>query len=175
MQPTTVADLFALALLLGLAGVAVAAAVPRVRALVITAALPLAATVATAAMLGSLYFSEVADFVPCKLCWFQRIAMYPLAPVLVLASIWRDRTIMRYVVPLSLLGFAVSAYHVWIQWFPEQSNFCEFDNPCSATWVKGFDVFSIPQLAGLSFALIASIGALSMISERAAQKTSEPV
>ena len=134
--------------------------------MLVKGALPFTAAVATGAMLGSLYFSEVANFVPCKLCWFQRIAMYPLAVILILATIWRDRSIFRYVVPVALVGIAISAYHTWIQWFPEQSTICEFNNPCSAKWVEVLGVFTIPQLAGMSFALIIVVGSISLLAGR---------
>lgn len=154
MNASTIATLFALALFAGLVGIVVAVFNASVRDIVHQWSLSLAGAVAVAATLGSLYFSEVADFIPCKLCWYQRIAMYPLAVLLVIAAVRRDRWILLYVRVIALFGFAVSAYHVWIQWFPEKSNFCEFDNPCSARWVEAFDRVTIPQMAGLSFVLI---------------------
>lgn len=154
MDGSTVATVFASLLFVGIAGIIAALFSAELRAFVHQYALAIAGTVASAATLGSLYFSEVADFIPCKLCWYQRIAMYPLALLLVMAAVRRDRDMLRYVRVIALIGLAVSAYHVWIQWFPEQSNFCEFDNPCSARWVEAFDRVTIPQMAGLSFALI---------------------
>ena len=68
------------------------------------AALWIAFLVAATATAGSLYFSEVADFVPCQLCWFQRIAMYPLAVILLVAAIRRDRGVRWYVGPLAAIG-----------------------------------------------------------------------
>ena len=62
-------------------------------------------------MAGSLYFSEVADFMPCTLCWYQRIAMYPLVLLLGIAAFRRDRAIRLYVVPLAVVGAAISIYH----------------------------------------------------------------
>ncbi|WP_082321816.1 disulfide bond formation protein B [Variovorax paradoxus] len=35
--------------------------------------------VAFASTLGSLFFSEVMKLEPCVLCWYQRIAMFPLS------------------------------------------------------------------------------------------------
>jgi disulfide bond formation protein DsbB len=173
MEASTVATLFALALVVGVAGIVAAIANPMIRAFVQKRALAIAGSVAVAATLGSLYFSEFADFIPCKLCWYQRIAMYPLAVILVMAAIRRDQSVLRYVRVLATLGLAVSAYHVWIQWFPEKSNFCEFDNPCSARWVEAFGRVTIPQMAGLSFVLIiatATIG-LRRMPEASADST----
>jgi hypothetical protein len=162
MDASTIATLFALALFAGLVGIVVALFNESVRAVVQQRALVIAGSVAVAATLGSLYFSEAADFIPCKLCWYQRIAMYPLAVLLVMAAIRRDRWILLYVRVIAMLGLAVSAYHVWIQWFPEKSNFCEFDNPCSARWVEAFDRVTIPQMAGLSFVLIIATATIGL-------------
>jgi disulfide bond formation protein DsbB len=68
------------------------------RAAVAPVALPLATAVALTCTLGSLYLSEVAKFPPCILCWYQRIAMYPLVVILAVASLRRDRSVKWYVV-----------------------------------------------------------------------------
>jgi disulfide bond formation protein DsbB len=120
--------------------------------------------VATGATLGSLYFSESAGFVPCELCWFQRIAMYPLAIILGVAVMRRDRTVLPYALTLSVIGLGISAYHVQLQLFPEQSSFCEATNPCSGRWVEAFGWLTIPQMAGLSFALIALLASLAILA-----------
>ena len=164
MDGSTVATVFATLLLCGVAGLIATAFSAQLRAFVRRFALAITGTVASAATLGSLYFSEVADFIPCKLCWYQRIAMYPLAVLLVMAAVRRDRDMLRYARVISVAGLAVSAYHVWIQWFPEKSNFCEFDNPCSARWVEAFDRVTIPQMAGLSFILIIATATIGLRS-----------
>src|SRR5690606_15894336 len=82
------------------------------------AALPVAALVAVVAMLGSLYYSEVADFPPCRLCWYRRIGMYPLAVVLPIAAWRRDRQVRWYALPLAVAGGAVSIYHILVERFP---------------------------------------------------------
>ena len=87
-------------------------------AAVTPAALTLAAGVAVVATLGSLYYSEVADFPPCRLCWFQRIGMYPLAVILPVAAWRRDRQVRWYALPLAVGGGAVSIYHVLVERFP---------------------------------------------------------
>src|SRR4051794_30877227 len=68
------------------------------------------------ATLGSLFFSEYADFVPCRLCWFQRIAMYPLAVILLIAALRRDRRgAALYGLPLAIAGAGVAIYHKYIE------------------------------------------------------------
>lgn len=161
-----VADFFGVLLLGGAAGVIVAVARPSLRHAVIEAVLPITALVATGAMLGSLYFSEVANFVPCELCWFQRIAMYPLAIILVTAAVRSDRAILPYVLTLSGIGLAISLYHIQLQILPDQGSFCDAVSPCSAKWVEGLGFLTIPQMAGISFAIIAGVSALSIMTNK---------
>jgi len=71
----------------------------------------LAWLVALTCTVGSLYFSEVANFTPCTYCWYQRIAMYPLAVILGIAALRRDWGIRRYAVPVAGIGAAIALYH----------------------------------------------------------------
>jgi disulfide bond formation protein DsbB len=119
------------------------------------AALPLALAVAATCTAGSLYYSEVAGFTPCKLCWFQRICMYPLVVLLGVAVLRRDRAVRAYALPLSLLGGAVSIYHYQLQRFPSQASaVCSVDAPCTAREVDQFGFITIPFMALCGFALI---------------------
>lgn len=153
--PVVAAEFFAACLIAGIVLVVAALLRPESRAAVAERAPALVAVVAVGATAGSLYFSEIADFVPCELCWYQRIAMYPIAVVAILAVIRRERHLLPYVAVLAVIGAAISAYHVGIQWFPDQSTFCDASNPCSARWVEAFGRVTIPQMAGLSFGLVA--------------------
>src|SRR5207244_5108063 len=63
---------------------------------------------------GSLFFSEIAHFVPCELCWFQRICMYPLSIITLLAALAGDHRIARYLLPLPIVGAGVSVYHLLV-------------------------------------------------------------
>jgi len=117
-------------------------------------ALWLAWVVALVTMAGSLYYSQIADFVPCELCWFQRIAVYPLAVVLAIAAVRRDRGIWIYAVPLAALGSLVSIYQSQLQAFPTQSSFCSATTPCSARYVWEFGFVSLPFMALTAFAFI---------------------
>ncbi|HUF75002.1 MAG TPA: disulfide bond formation protein B, partial [Longimicrobiales bacterium] len=74
--------------------------------------------VATIAMAGSLYLSEIAHLIPCSLCWYQRIAMYPLVFVLGVGTLRGDAGVWRYGLPLAAIGLFIAAYHVTIQWMP---------------------------------------------------------
>ena len=119
------------------------------------AELALAWVVALVATLGSLYFSEVADFIPCRLCWFQRIAMYPLALLLGIAAFRRDVGIRIYAIPLAAIGAVISIYHLALEWgLVEVSLVCEVDNPCSTVLFRQFGFISLPFLALTAFLLI---------------------
>jgi disulfide bond formation protein DsbB len=66
---------------------------------------------ALTAMLGSLYYSEIVGFVPCTLCWYQRILMYPLVLITLVGIVKQDRSLPDYVLPLSVIGMGFSTYH----------------------------------------------------------------
>jgi disulfide bond formation protein DsbB len=111
--------------------------------------------VATVCTLGSLYFSEVAHFDPCRLCWYQRIAMYPLPVILGIALLRRDRGVRYYALALAFIGAAISVYHYQLERFPHQGGIaCEVDNPCTVVWVWRFHFISIPWMALSGFAFI---------------------
>ncbi len=131
----------------------------RVRELVGPLALWLAFAVALTATAGSLYLSEVAHFIPCTLCWYQRIAMYPLVVRTGIAA-WRgDLGIRRYVIPVAAIGAAIAAYHVALQRLPGlPSGACSLGVPCAAIDVERFGFVTIPVMALV--ALIAIVVAL---------------
>jgi disulfide bond formation protein DsbB len=116
----------------------------------------LAFLVAATATLGSLYFSEVANFVPCRLCWFQRIAMYPLSVVLLVGAIRRDPAVRWYAGPLALIGGLVAGYHTLIEWRPElESGACEAFGPsCTDVWFREFGFVTLATMALVGFLTI---------------------
>jgi disulfide bond formation protein DsbB len=119
------------------------------------AALWIAAVVAVVTMAGSLYFSEVAHFVPCKLCWYQRIALYPLAITLTVGALRQDSRVWWYVVPQALIGAGFAIYHTQLQAFPQQhSSFCTITEPCTVRYVWEFGFMSLPLMALTAFATI---------------------
>jgi disulfide bond formation protein DsbB len=116
----------------------------------------LAFVVAATATVGSLYFSEVAHFVPCRLCWFQRVAMYPLSVVLLVGAVRRDPGLRWYVAPLALIGAGVAAYHTLIEWKPElDTGACELFGPsCSDIWFREFGFLTLASMALIGFLTI---------------------
>ncbi|HEX4822213.1 MAG TPA: disulfide bond formation protein B [Acidimicrobiales bacterium] len=146
---------FALLVIGGLFSPAIARARTLAVQTIAPAALGLAFAVACVSMAGSLYFSEVAHFVPCKLCWYQRIAMYPLVPVLGIAAIRRDTNVRIYGIALAGIGALISSYHVLLERFPSlESGVCDPNNPCTLIWVERFDYLTIPTMALSGFAAI---------------------
>jgi disulfide bond formation protein DsbB len=158
---TVAANLAVLAAVILAVGGRLSPAVARVRDEAVEAvrplALPFAAVVAIVATVGSLWLSEGANFVPCKLCWYQRIAMYPLSAILTIAAFRRDSGVRVYVWTLAGIGVAISTWHYLVERFPslESGASCDPTNPCSLVWVWKFHYVSIPFMAGSAFALIA--------------------
>lgn len=119
-------------------------------------ALWLAGGVAIAAMVGSLYLSEIVRLIPCKLCWYQRIAMYPIAIMLPIAAWRKDNGIRLYAAVLAVIGLGVAIWHRLMQAFPSlESGACSaVGPPCSAPYIKEFGFVTIPYMALSAFALI---------------------
>ena len=117
-----------------------------------------AGLVALVATLGSLTYSEYFLFEPCRLCWFQRIAMYPLVLILGVGAWKRDRNVGWYSLPLAVAGLLVSIYHYVIQTFPDlEGSECVLGVSCNAKYVNEFGFVSIPFMAGCGFLLIIAL------------------
>lgn len=114
--------------------------------------LVLAWVIALVATLGSLYYSEVAGFEPCLLCWYQRIAMYPLALTAAVAAVRAERVASYYLVPPALVGLVIAVYHYGLQLFPDVgAGVCRLDNPCTLRYVEELGFVSIPFMAAAGF------------------------
>jgi disulfide bond formation protein DsbB len=118
--------------------------------------------IATLATVGSLYFSEVARFTPCTLCWYQRIAMYPLVVIFGAAILRRSRS--RAIrapagsAALAAIGAVIAAYHVALEWIPSlDTGACDVSAPCTLVWFRALGVFSLPTLALTAFLLILTL------------------
>ncbi len=137
----------------------------------------LAAGVAIIATLGSLYLSEVVHLIPCRLCWFQRIAMYPLAVILPIAAFRRDVKARLYVVVLAAAGGSISVYHRLIQAFPSlDTGSCTATGPsCSTPLIKMFGFVTIPYMAMSAFALILALMWVHRVNSAAPVPTSNPI
>ena len=120
--------------------------------------LNLAFLVALTATLGSLFFSEVALYNPCKLCWLQRIFMYPLVIVLGIASWKKDFSVKKYVLPLAIIGFLIAGYHYLVQiGLLKQNVPCStvgYSANCSELFFMTFGYITIPMMSFTAFTLI---------------------
>jgi disulfide bond formation protein DsbB len=123
----------------------------------------LAFVVALVATAGSLFFSEGAHFVPCKLCWFQRVCMYPLV-LLALPALRHDRRAARYFLPLSGAGLGIALWHILVErGVVEEAQSCLISAPggCATRWIEELGYVTIPTLAATGFASIAVLLAFS--------------
>lgn len=113
-------------------------------------------TQALIATLGSLFFSEVMDFIPCVLCWYQRILMYPLVIVLAVGILLRDQHVRIYVLPLSILGIGIGLYHNLLYYgaIPEGFHICTSGVPCETRWIEWLGFVGIPLLSFTAFTII---------------------
>lgn len=111
---------------------------------------------ALVATLGSLFFSEVMHFTPCKLCWFQRIFMYPLVFVLGTGIVRKEKKLYQYVLPLSVIGWVIALYHNLIYYHVISENFapCSIDVPCTTKFFAWFGFVTIPLLSFIAFTVI---------------------
>lgn len=108
------------------------------------------------AMFGSLYFSEIRQYEPCLLCWYQRILMYPFAIILGIAVVKKDYRISLYTMAMSAVGAMISIYHYSLQKVPFMA-----DNavtcgrvPCTGQYINWLGFITIPFLALTAFIII---------------------
>lgn len=110
---------------------------------------------AVLATLGSLYASEIIGLVPCSLCWYQRILMYPLTVILTVAIIKKDRFVHLLVLPFSILGMIAAAYQYLLQkGIIAEISACVSGIPCNTQYINWFGFVTIPLLSFLAFASI---------------------
>src|SRR5690606_16537979 len=108
------------------------------------------------ASLGSLYFSEVEMFLPCMLCWYQRIAMYPIAIMLPIGILSKDQNIWKYVLGLAIPGWIISIYHnlLYYNILAESEQTCRAGVSCTTQFIEWFGFLTIPLLSFISFSVI---------------------
>lgn len=127
-------------------------------------------TVALLATLGSLFYSELMHYEPCKLCWIQRIFMYPLVIIYGVALLKKDLQIALPGILFSGIGMCISIYHYGLQKLPalqDAGGFCG-DVPCTLQYVNYFGFITIPFLAGFAFLFITIIHGMMIFKHRRA-------
>ncbi len=112
--------------------------------------------IALAAMLGSLYFSDILKFPPCILCWYQRIAMYPLVLIIAVGVLLEDKKVWIYGLPTTIVGILIAIYHNLIYYgaIPEKLRPCTIEASCSTKYIELFGFLSIPTMSLLGFVAI---------------------
>lgn len=112
--------------------------------------------VALVATAGSLFFSEVMKLPPCVLCWYQRIAMYPLVWLLAVAIVKKSSETKTITVPFAAMGLAISAYHnlLYYKLIPESITPCTSGVSCTSRQIEWFGFVTIPFLSLFAFILI---------------------
>lgn len=115
--------------------------------------------IALTATLGSLYASEIAHFPPCVLCWYQRICMYPLALILPIGILVKDKFMPLYVLSLSIIGFFIGLYHVLLYYniIPKAVAPCVQGISCTTKYIEWFGFVTIPFLSFAAFGIITTL------------------
>lgn len=159
-----VSQAFGVLTVIGILGVIAIAAIPAARTRASVHAYPLAFIVAASAVLASLFYSEVAGFPPCSLCWWQRIFIYPQAAILAMALYERDRRVGDYLILLSGLGAVVAIYHAYLQYGGTPLGSCGTGVgavSCAQVFVNAFGYITMPIMSLTAFALIGTLMAVS--------------
>jgi len=109
-----------------------------------------------AATLGSLFFSEVMKFPPCLLCWYQRIAMYPVVLIIAVSILIKDKKVALYVLPLSIVGTLIALYHnlLYYNLIPHSIEPCVLGVSCTTKYIEWFGFVTIPFLSLIGFLII---------------------
>lgn len=125
---------------------------------------------------GSLYFSDVMGFVPCALCWYQRVLMYPLVLLLGIASYRQDKTVVVYALPFSVLGAGTALYHYLTQKIPGFGGIraCASGIPCTHAYINWLGFITIPFLALLAFVMISGLLLLVARADDRQEQASTP-
>lgn len=110
------------------------------------------------AMVGSLFFSEVMNLPPCVLCWYQRIAMYPLVVVIGAGILMNDYRLKSYALPISLIGLVISIYHNLLYYgiIPESITPCTQGISCTTVQLEWLGFITIPLMALTAFVIVSA-------------------
>ncbi|MGB3751694.1 MAG: disulfide oxidoreductase [Arcobacteraceae bacterium] len=112
--------------------------------------------IASIATLGSLFFSEIMGFIPCSMCWYQRIFMYPLVLIFLINILYPDDKVFKYAILLVVAGLVVSIYHNLLMFdiIPESIVPCVSGVPCSTEYINWLGFITIPFLSLVSYLML---------------------
>jgi disulfide bond formation protein DsbB len=121
--------------------------------------------IATISTLGALFFGEVMHLPPCVLCWYQRIAMFPLVLILPAGLFPFDPKVVRYALPLAAIGWGFAVFHMLLiaGVIPESIKPCTQGVPCSEKVIEWFGFVTIPLLSVLAFSAILVLLVVALI------------
>lgn len=121
------------------------------------------------ATLGSLIFSEILHFPPCVLCWYQRIALYPLVAIFAVGILKKDKNVYFYALPLIAAGWIIALYHnlLYYSLLPEAAAPCIAGISCTTKFIEWFGFITIPLL---SLAAFTTLGILMLIYRKSGLK-----
>ncbi len=115
--------------------------------------------VASLSTLGSLFFSEIMNFPPCVLCWYQRICLFPLVIILFVGLFPFKKDVIKFSFPLVFIGFLISVYHnlLYLGIVPKSIQPCDKALSCTDVQLELLGFITIPSLALLSFSIMTSL------------------
>ena len=132
--------------------------------------------VGVGAMFGSLILSDIMHLAPCMLCWWQRIFMYPIAFIMSVAILRKDKNGVYYALPLAIAGFFTAFYHSLLQWhvINEAVINCSVSGnvSCADAQINYFGFITIPFMSFVSFAGILLGILIRIYLQRTASKNS---
>lgn len=122
--------------------------------------------VSLVATMGSLFFSEIAGYNPCTLCWYQRIMMYPLVIISAAMIIRKTKDYLYAIAPMALIGLGISGYHYYIQFLPAVLSCIAGGVNCAAKEFLTYGYITIPMMALTAFAAILTVSLIMIFSKK---------
>ncbi|MBU6501013.1 MAG: disulfide bond formation protein B [Patescibacteria group bacterium] len=119
--------------------------------------------IALIAMIVSLFYSDIVGFVPCVLCWWQRIFLYPQVVILGVALSNKSKKWWQYTIPLSVIGGAISIYNSYLQFGGSSLVPCAANgsSDCAHVYFMEYGYVTIPTMALTGFVLLLLLGILA--------------
>ena len=117
------------------------------------------------ATIGSLSYSDYFMLSPCKLCWYQRIFMYPIVLIALIGGFLKDPKAGVYSLWLALCGALISLYQLYLQFVATGYSDCAIvgqNANCSKVWIKVFDFMTIPSMALICFVAIITVNVINL-------------
>ena len=117
--------------------------------------------IAIVSVVGSLYFSNVVGLVPCVLCWYQRIAIYPLALIIPIGLVRHDETLAEYILWFGGIGWLFGLYQVLLQYgFIHEATTCSFGVSCISDYYLWHTFLTIPLLSFVALSILTILSIL---------------